>query len=64
MKHLDEVNEIDTLLAQVKSEPCKRHKPFEGSYMQHQGYMDDKVKHWAKQRRCNVCGYWYFRNEF
>ena len=61
---VDEILEQDKLLAQIKSEPCKRHKPFEGSYLQHQDYMEQKVKRGAKQYRCNKCGYWYFSNEF
>lgn len=47
----------------IKSEPCKTHKPYKGGYMDHMAWMEEKIKHGAKQSQCKVCGYWLFKCE-
>lgn len=43
---------------------CKKHKPFKGSYLEHQEYAEKKLSHGAKQQQCKKCKYWFFKNEY
>jgi hypothetical protein len=61
---VDEIMEQDRILCSLESEPCKKHRPFKGGYLEHQEYMEQKIKHGARQKRCNKCGYWLFKSEF
>jgi len=63
-KQVDEIFEQDKLMASVLTDPCKRHTPFVGGFVEHYEWMEAKTKHGAKQRRCNKCGHWLFRAEY
>jgi hypothetical protein len=63
-EQVDEIFKQDELLTSVLSDPCKRHNPFQGGYIEHIEYMEEKIKHGAKQRRCPKCGYWYYKSEY
>jgi hypothetical protein len=60
---IDEILEQDKILSAIKTEPCKKHKPHKLSYLEWTEYAENKIKHGAKQHRCNICGYWFFKSE-
>jgi hypothetical protein len=56
-------NLINKSLVPIK-EKCKRHKSFNGSYMQQVGFIEAKERRKAKQIQCKKCGYWFFKSEY
>jgi hypothetical protein len=45
------------------SEPCKKHKPKQLSYLTHQDWLDKMIKKGKKQTQCPKCFRWYFKSE-
>ena len=43
---------------------CSTHKTNNLSYLQWQHWAEQKTKQGAKQKQCQKCGRWYFREEF
>lgn len=55
---------MKTLIIGKQTEPCKRHKPFNGGYLEHMEWMEVKTKRGAKQKQCPKCGHYYFKCEY
>jgi hypothetical protein len=52
------------LVGAVIGSACSRHKPKQLDYLQWHDWAEQKTKQGAKQKQCQKCGRWYFRDEF
>jgi len=52
------------LVGAVIGSACSRHEPKQLGYLQWHDWAYKKIKGGAKQKQCQKCGRWYFREEF
>jgi hypothetical protein len=51
------------LLTDITKPICQSHKPNKFSYFQYFNWLNNKLKHRAKQYQCPKCKRWFFKSE-
>lgn len=51
------------ILSRIHGPMCSTHKPHNLPYMQWSVWAENKYQSGERQVRCNVCGYWFWKEE-
>ena len=60
----DECASDEPIFIEVADKPCSTHKEHSMGYVERHEWAEKKIKQGHKQKRCDQCGYWYFKCEF
>jgi hypothetical protein len=50
-------------MEEALKQPCKRHKVKKMNYLEYSDYLENKIKHGAKQKQCKKCKKYFFKDE-
>jgi hypothetical protein len=52
------------IIARISGPMCDFHKPINKSYGEWMLWAEDQKRHGVRQRKCKVCGHWFWPEEF